>query len=133
MKVKSLTLSQMIENFDISRVSLGGPIFDVEKLRWLNGLWVRENLDATQFVDRIKGWLLNNPKLNDLIPHIQSRVDTFSDIAPMASFMLSGMLPISVEDFNHKKLEQSEVKRILQFILWRLEAQRDWTKENIFA
>ncbi|PID44880.1 MAG: glutamate--tRNA ligase [Proteobacteria bacterium] len=130
---EKFTLSQMIDNFDIGRVSLGGPIFDLEKLRWLNGLWIRENLDASQFVERVRGWLLGNSRLNDLVPHIQGRVETFTDIAPIASFMLSGMLPVTVEDFNHKKLEQAEVKRILQFALWRLEAQRDWTKENIFA
>ncbi len=32
-------------HFDIQRVSLGGPIFDVEKLSWLNGMWIREDLD----------------------------------------------------------------------------------------
>ncbi|PIE44279.1 MAG: glutamate--tRNA ligase [Gammaproteobacteria bacterium] len=130
---EKFTLAQMIEHFDISRVSLGGPIFDLEKLRWLNGLWIRENLDTTQFVEHVKGWLLNNSRLHDLIPHIQGRVETFSDIAPMASFMLSGILPVSVADFSHKKLDQTEVKRILQFVLWRLEAQREWTKDNIFA
>ena len=31
----------MIEHFDIQRVSLGGPIFDVEKLNWLNGQWIK--------------------------------------------------------------------------------------------
>ncbi|MCB1848353.1 MAG: glutamate--tRNA ligase, partial [Halieaceae bacterium] len=42
---EKFSLAQMIENFDIQRVSLGGPIFDVEKLRWLNGTWIREDLD----------------------------------------------------------------------------------------
>jgi len=34
---EKFTLAEMIEHFDIQRVSLGGPIFDVEKLNWLNG------------------------------------------------------------------------------------------------
>ena len=50
---KKFSLGEMIEHFDIQRVSLGGPIFDQEKLRWLNGLWIRENLSADQFVQRI--------------------------------------------------------------------------------
>ena len=39
------TLQDMIENFDVQRVSLGGPIFDVEKLNWLNGQWIRKIVD----------------------------------------------------------------------------------------
>ncbi len=32
---EKFSLTEMIENFDIQRVSLGGPIFDIEKLSWL--------------------------------------------------------------------------------------------------
>ncbi len=130
---EKFSLDQMICNFDIQRVSLGGPIFDIEKLRWLNGLWIRENLSAEDFVARVQGWLFSNTQWSELVPHIQSRVETFSDIAPMSSFMVSGMLPLTADHFAHKKLEEGEVKRVLQFTLWRLEAQRQWTKDNIFA
>ena len=41
---EKFALSEMIEHFDIQRVSLGGPVFDVEKLKWLNGVWIREDL-----------------------------------------------------------------------------------------
>ena len=33
---EKFTLDEMQAAFDISRVSLGGPVFDVEKLKWLN-------------------------------------------------------------------------------------------------
>ncbi|MDY7026521.1 MAG: glutamate--tRNA ligase, partial [Pseudomonadota bacterium] len=38
---EKFTLDEMVAEFDIQRVSLGGPVFDVEKLRWLNGQWLR--------------------------------------------------------------------------------------------
>ncbi len=47
---EKFSLAEMIEHFDINRVSLGGPIFDVEKLSWLNGQWLRE-LSVEQFAD----------------------------------------------------------------------------------
>ncbi|MBT7370721.1 MAG: glutamate--tRNA ligase, partial [Gammaproteobacteria bacterium] len=37
---EKFTLDEMIENFDIMRISLGAPVFDVEKLKWLNGRWL---------------------------------------------------------------------------------------------
>ena len=35
---EKFTLQEMIDEFEINRVSLGGPIFDLEKLSWLNGM-----------------------------------------------------------------------------------------------
>jgi len=130
---EKFSLAEMISHFDISRVSLGGPIFDVEKLSWLNGLWIRENLSDDEFAKRLQEWSFNSEKMTPLIPHVKGRVDTFSDVVPLAGFMFSGMLNLAVEDFNHNKLEEGQIKRVLQFALWKLEAQRHWTKDNIFA
>ncbi|ARU56258.1 glutamyl-tRNA synthetase [Oleiphilus messinensis] len=130
---EKFTLDEMVANFDISRVSLGGPIFDMEKLRWLNGLWIRENLDHGAFVNQVSQWIARNPEWEKLIPLVQSRIDTFSDIAPMANFLFAGILPLTEADFEHKKLEAGQVKRVLQFTLWKLEALRDWQKDSIFA
>ena len=129
---EKFTLAEMIEHFDLSRVSLGGPIFDVTKLRWLNGLWIRETLDDQAFMERVKKWAFNEQHITPMIEHIKGRVETFSDIAPLAGFMFSGLLNVSAESFEHKKLEPFDVKRVLQFSLWTLEAQRHWNKDNIF-
>jgi glutamyl-tRNA synthetase len=130
---EKFSLDEMIASFDIMRVSLGGPIFDVDKLSWLNGLWIREDLSEEQLGERVKNWALNSDYINPMISHIQGRINTFSDIAPLSAFMFSGMLPLSESDFEHKKLELGQVQRVLQFALWKLEAQRHWTKDNVFA
>ncbi|MDX1458110.1 MAG: glutamate--tRNA ligase [Marinobacter sp.] len=129
---EKFSVSEMIENFDIKRVSLGGPIFDVEKLRWLNGLWLREDISDDEFVERMRNWWFREETLRSLIPHVKGRAEVFSDVAPMAAFMFSGMLELTPEQFAHKKLEEGQVKRVLQFALWKLEAQRQWSKDNIF-
>jgi glutamyl-tRNA synthetase len=130
---EKFSLDEMIASFDIKRVSLGGPIFDVQKLSWLNGLWIRENLSQEEFMQRVQKWAFNETNVAPMIEHIQGRVDTFADIAPLANFMFSGMLDLQENDFEHKKLDRAQVLRVLQFVLWRLEAQRYWTKEAIFA
>lgn len=128
---EKFTLAEMIEHFDIGRVSLGGPIFDIEKLKWLNGTWIRENLDVNAFAERVMKWALNKEYLMPTVPGIQSRVEIFSDIAPLASFYLAGMLNVQKEQFEHKKLDEATVKKVLQFGLWKLEELRDWQEENI--
>ena len=127
------TLEDMQAAFDIQRVSLGGPVFDVEKLRWLNGQWIREELSDEQFMARMQQWWFNQDDLKALVPHIKGRAEVFSDVAPMAQFMFSGMLNLKPEDFAHNKLDEGQIKRVLQFALWKLEAQRHWSKDTIFA
>ncbi|MDX1319869.1 MAG: glutamate--tRNA ligase, partial [Oceanospirillum sp.] len=127
------SLDEMIENFDIQRVSLGGPVFDVEKLSWLNGLYIRETLDDQQFMQEVMKWAFNPEYVSQIIPQIKGRVETFSDIAPLAGFFFSGMLPITEESFAHIKAEKADVVKQLQFTLWQMEALREWNKDNIFA
>ena len=124
--------SEMFEAFDIQRVSLGGPVFDVEKLRWLNGLWIREALDGEQFAERFKQWALNADYLMPIVPLIQPRVETFSDVVPLAGFFMSGMLELDETAFEHKNLEPDQIRQILQFALWQLESLRQWDKDAIF-
>tara|TARA_B110000444_G_scaffold177591_1_gene166234 strand:- start:321 stop:1805 length:1485 start_codon:yes stop_codon:yes gene_type:complete len=129
---EKFSLYEMLEKFDIGRVSLGGPVFDVEKLSWLNGLWIRENLDNEELAQRLIEWGLNRINLDSVLPHAQSRIETFSDFVPLTSFLLSGILPITEESFASVSSERQDIIRSLQFSLWRMERQRHWTRDNIF-
>ncbi len=124
---------QMFDNFDIQRVSLGGPIFDQEKLSWLNGLWLREDLDPAQFAAKYQEWALNPEYLMQIVPLIQQRVEKLSDVAPLASFFLAGMLDISEADFEHKSLEKDDIRRMLQYSVWLLDTENEWNKDRLFA
>ncbi|MEK9767260.1 MAG: glutamate--tRNA ligase, partial [Thalassolituus sp.] len=84
---------EMFSNFDINRVSLGGPVFDVEKLRWLNSLWLRE-LSPEDFAAKFAAWGFRPENVLPVIPHVQPRVEVFSDVAPLAGHFLSGMTPL---------------------------------------
>ena len=44
-----MDLTQLVERFDVRHVPIGGPVFDVPKLDWLNGRYLRERLDAPGF------------------------------------------------------------------------------------
>lgn len=121
---------EMFLHFDISRVSLGGPIFDQEKLSWLNSQWIRD-LSEDEFINQFILWGLNKEALKPAIAHIQPRVERFSDVVPLAGFLLSGMPQISEEDFAHKSIDASQMIELLQMGLWQLEAIRDWKKSEI--
>lgn len=131
---EKFTLEQMLENFDVNRVSLGGPIFDVEKLKWLNGKWLREDLTVEQLAERLQDWAFNKDNVINVLTQMQPRMETFSDLAPAAAFLFSGLLNLSESDFTEaSKLEVEQQVEILQFSLWRLEALQNFQRDAIFT
>lgn len=128
---EKFTQQDMIENFDLSRVSLGGPIFDIQKLDWLNGKYIREDLDDEEFIRQYAAWAFQQDKLLKIVPLVKQRVERFSDVADLASFFLSGLPELQPENFNHKQLDGNQLVKILQFSLWHLEQLSAWTREDI--
>jgi glutamyl-tRNA synthetase len=113
-------------------VSLGGPIFDVEKLSWLNGLWIREDLTEQQLAERLVQWAFNEANLLKVLPHAQKRMETLSDFAPLTGFLVSGTLPITEADFEGLKGERDDIVKGLQFALWRMESLQQWQRDAIW-
>ena len=130
---EKFSLAEMLDAFDVQRVSLGGPIFDVEKLRWLNGLWIREDLSQEQLADRLHGWALNRDNLLRILPHAQQRMEVLSDFAPLTGFFAAGELNLNEQSFAGCQLQGDDLQKALQFALWRLEAIRDWQRDEIFT
>ena len=130
---EKFTLDDMQAAFDIGRVSLGGPVFDVEKLKWLNGLWIRESLSAEELVRRLRDWALNRGMLDKILPHAQSRIEVLSDLIPQAAYLVSGDLQLNPDEFGPEGDERDQVVMQLQFVLWRLEAQQDWRRDALFG
>ena len=130
---EKFSLEEMLANFDIEQVHLGGPVFDVEKLDWLNGRWIRENLDAEQFADRVADWAFNRDNLMRVVPLIKERVEKFSDIPDLVAFLFSGLPKLTEADFENKRLEREQVIVILQFCSWRLDALRTWQRDSLYA
>ena len=129
---EKFTLDEMIGDFDIQRVSLGGPIFDREKLSWLNGMWLREDFDEEALADRLVDWAFNRENLMQVLPHARQRMETLSDFAPLAGFLVSGTLPLNEASFDSLKGDREAIVKVLQFALWRLEARREWTRDLIW-
>ncbi|MFK7730387.1 MAG: glutamate--tRNA ligase [Pseudomonadales bacterium] len=129
---EKFSLAEMQAEFDLARVSLGGPIFDVEKLDWLNGQWIRDDLTEDDLLQRLKEWAFNEPRLKAALPLIQPRIEKLSDVAPAIGHLYSGLLDLSEQDFEALKLEQADQIKVLQFALWSLEQQSDWSRDALF-
>lgn len=127
------SIADMRKDFDVTRISLGGPVFDQEKLSWLNGKYLREEHTPEQLLQRLLDWKFNREFATPLMALAQTRAETLGDIAPLLTFFFQGNLPLTAASFDGLKLQGEELVRVLQLILWQLEARQDWQKDAIFA
>ncbi|MGJ8526652.1 Glutamate--tRNA ligase [Halomonadaceae bacterium LMG 33818] len=128
---EKFTLSEMEANFDIHRISLGGPIFDPDKLGWLNSVYIREDLDNTQLLEALQKWAFNRAYLDSILPEIRPRIHTLSDVIPLAEPFFSGIPKLEQDDFEPIALPLEQQKELLQFLVWRFEALRTWDKAHL--
>ena len=105
-----LDRDELIERFDLSHISLGGPIFDIAKLDHLNGRYLREKLDAHGFAAAMAAWA-SPDYLERAAEMTRTRVTRLSDVAPAAAFLFSGRLGLSAEQILDGKLDAATVVR----------------------
>jgi glutamyl-tRNA synthetase len=128
-----MDLAQLVERFDVRHVPIGGPVFDVPKLDWLNGRYLRERLDAPGFVRAAETWANVTPERAARIAELaQPRVERLSDLGPLLAFLFSGRLAISAADLRAgSKLDETELRRALALALWELDALVVWNVAGI--
>jgi glutamyl-tRNA synthetase len=83
------TLDEFVAALELDRISLGGPIFDLERLTWLNGKYMRR-LTPGALAERLHGHLLNEAYLLQVLPLVQERIDTLEDFYAYAQFFFVG-------------------------------------------
>jgi glutamyl-tRNA synthetase len=122
---------EMADDFELDRIRLGGPVFDLEKLSWLNGQYIRE-LSPEEFMDRVQRWMLNRDRMTDLVRLVQDRTERLIDLAPLADYLVGERRPVIAEDFEQSPLDDDTIKRILQFMLWTMDQLRVWERDVLF-
>ncbi|WP_290798284.1 glutamate--tRNA ligase [Halomonas sp.] len=130
---EKFSLDEMMAHFDIQRVSLGGPVFDLEKLTWLNGIYIREELDDDAFLKALMEWAFNERYVKEILPQVRPRVETLSEVVPLAGHFFSGLPRITEESFDAVKLGREDLLRLLQFLVWRFEVVPAWHKEALLV
>ncbi len=101
------TFEQFVAAFDWAKVNTVGPIFDLKKLDWLNGEYIRA-LSAEELADRIVEhlrftgeWADADPAKVELLrratPLIQERLAVLSDALPKLHFLFTADADLTIE------------------------------------
>jgi len=95
------SLQDMIAHFSLERISLGGPVFDLNKLRWMNGKYIREVLTLDDLAERVKPFLeragLSYPSeayLKQVIEAMRARFETLQEFVDKSLYFFSEAYPM---------------------------------------
>ncbi|MDQ0456201.1 glutamate--tRNA ligase [Rhizobium paknamense] len=128
-----LTMEELAEKFDPENLSKAGAIFDVQKLDWLNGRWLREKLTSEEFLDRILTWASENGRLTEGLKLAQSRISKLGELPQLAGFMLASDVGLTPASFAGLKTSPEETLEIVSTVQADLEKILEWNVETIEA
>ena len=83
------TLEEFVTHFELADIRLGGPVFDLTKLGWLNGRYIRE-LSTEALLGRLRADLLSDDYLLKVLPLAHERIDVLEDFISYAGFFFTG-------------------------------------------
>jgi glutamyl-tRNA synthetase len=86
---EEFNLEEFVAAFDLEGISLGGPVFDLQKLTWLNGRYLHR-LSTAELIGKLRGHLLSDAYLGHVLPLCRERIDTLEGFFEYASFFFVG-------------------------------------------
>lgn len=125
-------LADMVARFDIDRISLGGPIFDQQKLQWVNQKHIA-TLGEDALCQRLIDWRLNPGFIRKLMPFMTDRVHRLGDFMELCDFMFYSDVSYPIEQVTPKKREAEETRDVMQMLVWELEQLSAWQHDQIEA
>jgi len=126
-----LTLDEYIEQFDPAAISSKSVVFDLDKLDWINGMYIRA-LDDKVLAEKLQSYLpIDFPQdlLLNVLPLIKERLVTLADIEKLTTFFYRDIqVP---QELLLKKSDIDSVRSQLELTHAKLSAISDWNTQSI--
>ena len=132
------TMDELIKAFNLDGISKSPAIFDVQKLNWLNGEYIRKlsseefhSLALPYIKEAVKNNSVDTTKISNLL---HQRCEILSDIPEQLDF-IDALPEYSPELYCHKKMKTNEENSLesLKAILPVLEGITDWNFDTIHS
>ena len=125
------SLDEMVAAFSWDRVTTSGPVFDLEKLEWLNGVYIR-SLSVEELATRLAAAIptagaAEPATLRRVVPLIQERLKKLTDFDAWARFFFQDSLEYDAAALVAKKSTPEEALAVLETAAARLPEVDSWT------
>ena len=124
---EKFTLDEMIAAFSWDKVSLGGPVFNLDKLTWLNEKYIHD-LSPEQLADALLAWRFRRDHLIRIAPLVRERIKKLDDFVPLTEYFFSGDLDYTAvkAELVIPEVAPADVAAGLLAYVDRIEARDGW-------
>lgn len=131
------SLEELVKAFDYHRINKSPAVFDVVKLKWMNGEYIKK-MDFDTFYAAaepyIKEVITKDYDLRKIAALVQSRIEIYPDIKDLIDFF-EEVPEYDTAIYTHKKMKTNEETSlaVLKEVLPVLEAQEDYSNDALYA
>ncbi len=131
------SLPELVEAFDYHHINKSPAVFDVPKLKWMNGEYIK-NMDPEVFYERalpyMKKVLKGDYDFRRIAAMVQTRIEIFPDICELIDFFAE-VQPYDISMYTHKKMKTTAESslEVLKETLPILEKQEDYSNDALYA
>ena len=130
------SLEELVEAFDYHHMNKSPAVFDMGKLRWMNGEYIKA-MDFDKFYERalpyLKEAIHKDLDLKKIASQVKTRIDVFPEIKELIDFY-EEVPEYDTQMYCHKKMKTTEETslNLLKEVLPLLEAQDDYSNDALF-
>lgn len=130
------SLEELVKEFDYHHMSKSPAVFDMQKLRWMNGEYIKA-MEFDKFYERALPYIrsviqreMDFPKIAQMV---KTRIEVFPDIPDLIDF-LQEVPEYDKSMYTHKKMKTNEETSlsVLKEVLPVLEAQEDYSNDALY-
>ena len=130
------TLDELVKEFDYRHISKSPAVFDMVKLRWMNGEYMK-SMDFDRFYEMAEPYIRKVIKkdldLRKIAAMVKTRIEVFPDIADHIDFF-EELPEYDPQMYVHKKMKSTEetALKVLKDVLPILEEQEDFSNDALY-
>ena len=130
------SLEEMVKEFDYRRMSKSPAVFDMTKLKWMNGEYIKA-MDFEKFYEMAEPYLkeviTKDYDLKKIAKMVKTRIEIFPDIKDQIDFF-EELPEYDTAMYTHKKMKTNAENslEVLNDVLPILEAQEDYSNDALF-
>lgn len=129
------SLDELIEAFDYHKVNKSPSVFDIQKLKWMNGEYIKA-MDNDIFYEKampyIKEVIKKDLDLKKILDMVKTRIEVFPEIGAMVDFF-EELPEYSADMYTHKKMKTNTDNslEVLKELLPSLEETDDYSVDGL--
>ena len=130
------SLEELVKEFDYHRISKSPAVFDMVKLRWMNGEYMKK-MDDDKFYEMalpyLKEVITRDLDFHKIAAMVKTRIEVFPDIKDHVDFF-EKVPEYETSMYVHKKMKTNEETslQVLREVQPLLEAQEDFSNDALF-